>query len=252
MTATTLYLLTFLAGIAGGAMNALAGGGTFATMPTLIALGLPSPVANATSNVALQPGAMASAWSYRRDLRPLAGVGLRSLAAITFVSALIGAALLAYTPTRVFDRLVPWLLLAATVALAGGRHLAERLADRAKPGPRALFGVQAALGVYGGYFGGGIGMMMTAAWGLLAGEPPHRVMAQRTLMLATANFAATLVFVALGMVAWMQALPMIAGGIVGGWAGAAIGKQLSPGVVRAWTIAVAAVTTAVFFWRAYG
>ncbi|URW75696.1 sulfite exporter TauE/SafE family protein [Sphingomonas donggukensis] len=245
-------LFALAAGIVGGAMNALAGGGTFATMPTLIALGLPSPIANATSNVALQPGAMASAWAYRAGLRPLGGLSVRLLAAITFVGGLAGSALLVATPTQVFDRVIPWLLLIATLAIAGGKRLAERFADHATPGPKSLFGMQAVLGVYGGYFGGGVGLMMTAAWGLLAGEPPHKLMAQRTLMLAVANSAATIIFIALGMVRWVYCLPMLAGAIIGGWAGAALGKRLSPAVVRGWTIAVTAVTTAVFFWRAYG
>ncbi|MHA6721494.1 sulfite exporter TauE/SafE family protein [Sphingomonas sp. RS2018] len=246
------FLLAFVAGIAGGAMNALAGGGTFATMPTLIALGLPSPIANATSNVALQPGAMTSAWGYRAGLRPLGGLSVKALSAITFVGGLAGSLLLVATPTTLFDRIIPWLLLIATIAIAGGKRLAERFAERATPGPRTLFGAQAVLGVYGGYFGGGVGLMMTAAWGLLAGEPPHRLMAHRTLMLAIANAAATIVFIALGMVRWVYAVPMLVGSVIGGFAGAGVGKRLSPGVVRGWTIAVTAVTTAVFFWRAYG
>ncbi len=116
------------------------------------------------------------------------------------------------TPPRAFDLIVPWLLLTATIAIAGGRHASEWLARIARPGPRALMGAQAVLGIYGGYFGGGIGMMVTAAWGLLSGRNPAQLAAPRTLMLATANAAATMVFVATGMVAWAQCLPMLAGG----------------------------------------
>lgn len=232
-------------------MNALAGGATFVTMPSLIALGLPSPIANATSNVALQPGAIASAWAYRSGLRPVGGIGLRRLSAITFAGGLAGSLLLIATPTRVFDLVIPWLLLLATIALALGKRAAEALARHAAPGTATLIAAQALLGIYGGYFGGGVGLMMTAAWGLLAGEPPHRLMGHRTLMLAMANGAATIVFVAGGMVRWSLCVPMLLGAIAGGYLGAVIGRLLPPGVIRGWTLLITVVTTAVFFYRAY-
>ncbi|GAA3255717.1 sulfite exporter TauE/SafE family protein [Sphingomonas yabuuchiae] len=219
-------------------------------MPTLIALGLPSTIANATSNVALQPAAMASVWAYRHGLEPVMGVSMRRMAALTFVFALLGSILLFLTPPRAFDLIVPWLLLTATIAIAGTACLGMAGADR-PAGPRALMGAQAVLGVYGGYFGGGIGMMVTAAWGLLSGRNPAQLAAPRTLMLATANAAATLVFVATGMVAWAQCLPMLAGGIVGGWSGALIGRRLPAGLIRGWTLLLTTVTTAVFFYRGY-
>lgn len=252
MTGLEAAALAAGGGLLGGAMNALAGGGSFATMPTLIALGLPSPIANATSNVAVQPAAMASAWTYRDGLRPIAGVSIRTLAAITFAGGLIGSLLLVATPARAFDVIVPWLLLMATVAIAFGRRASDWLHRSTTPGRAALIAAQSLLGIYGGYFGGGIGMMLTAAWGLLTGETPARLAAPRTLMLATANAAATVIFVATGMVAWAQGLPMMAGGIVGGWGGAIVGRHLSPGIIRGWTLMVTSVTTLVFFYRAYG
>ncbi|WP_294261028.1 sulfite exporter TauE/SafE family protein [uncultured Sphingomonas sp.] len=244
--------LAAAAGMLGGAMNALAGGGTFATMPALIAIGLPSPIANATSNVALQPGAIASAWTYRKGLGPIGGVGVRTLAGITFVAGIVGSLLLVVTPTSVFDIVIPWLLLLATIAIAFGSRAAAALQRHAAPGPRALVAAQVLLGVYGGYFGGGVGLMLTATWGLLAGAPPHKLMAPRTLMLAMANAAAAVVFVTFGMVRWEACVPMLAGALVGGWAGAHLGKRLSPGLVRGWTLIVTTVTTIVFFVRAYG
>ncbi|MGH6615154.1 sulfite exporter TauE/SafE family protein [Sphingomonas sp.] len=244
-------LLAAAAGLVGGTMNALAGGGTFATMPTLIALGLPSPIANATSNVALQPGAMASAWAYRDGLEPLSGLSIKLLTGITFAGGVAGSLLLVATPTRVFDVVIPWLLLLATVALAFGKRGAAALADRISIGPKTLIVAQALLGIYGGYFGGGVGLMMTATWGLLSGAEPHRLAAPRTLMLATANAAATIIFVVTGMVRWLLCLPMLAGAIAGGYLGARLGRVLPPAVIRVWTLLVTAVTTAVFFWRAY-
>lgn len=246
-----LLLLAAGGGFLGGAMNALAGGGSFATMPTLIALGTPSTIANATSNVAVQPGAIASAWTFRDGLRPLAGLSVRFLCGITFLSGLVGSLLLVVTPTRVFDLIVPWLLLFATIAIALGKRAAEALAKHAAPGRASLVAAQTMLGVYGGYFGGGLGLMMTATWGLLAGEPPHKLMAHRTLLLAVTNAAATIVFIWAGMVRWELGLPMMAGAVVGGFAGARLGRVLPPVAIRWWTLLVTAVTTAVFFWRAY-
>jgi uncharacterized membrane protein YfcA len=245
-------VLPLLAGLIGGAMNALAGGGTFATMPALIALGLPSPIANATSNVALLPGAATSAWTYRRDLERIEALSVRALVGLTLVGGTIGSLLLVATPTRVFDQIIPWLLLFAAVVLIVGRRASDTLRARVTIGLPTFVVVQLLLAIYGGYFGGGVGLMMTATYGLIAGLPPHRLAAARTLQLAVANAAASVVFVALGRVAWGAALPMIAGAAVGGWLGARLGNRLPPAAVRAWTIAVTVITTAVFFWRAYG
>lgn len=243
--------LAFAAGIVGGAMNALAGGGTFATLPALIALGLPANLANASSNVALLPGAAASAWSFRDELKPVGGVRVRVLAAITFAGGLAGSLLLAWTPTAVFDVVIPWLLLFAFVVIAFGRRAADWLHARVAIGPRTLVVAQTLLGIYGGYFGGGVGLMTTAIYGLLAGVSPRDLFAPRTLMLAIANLAAMLVFVWAGLVLWWACVPMLAGAILGGWLGAIVGKRLSPGVVRGWTLLVTAATTIVFFVRAY-
>ena len=245
-------LLAFAAGTLGGAMNALAGGGTFATLPALIAIGLPANVANATSNVALLPGAGASAWGYRAELGPVGGVAWRTLAAITFAAGLVGSALLVLTPTRAFDLIIPWLLLFALAAMLAGKGAADWLARRVTIGRGTLLTMQALLGVYGGYFGGGVGLMTTALYGLLAGIAPRALFAPRTLMLAAANAAAAIVFVATGMVRWQAAAPMIAGAVLGGWGGALVGRRLPAGLVRAGTLLVTAATTAVFFARAYG
>lgn len=244
-------VLAAAAGLLGGAMNALAGGGTFSTMPTLVALGLPSPIANATSNVALQPGALASAWAYRKGLEPLGGISVRMLAGIAFVGGLIGSLLLVITPTRTFDIIIPWLLLIATLALALGKRAAAWLAQRVAIGRRTLVAAQMLLSIYGGYFGGGVGLMMTATWGLLAGHMPHQMQAPRTFVLALANGAAGIVFIATGMVSWMLCVPMAVGAIAGGYWGAMLGRVLSPVVIGVWTLLVTAGTTAVFFYRAY-
>ena len=233
-------------------MNALAGGGTFATLPSLIALGLPANVANATSNVALLPGAATSAVEFRDELAPVGGLPVRVLGTITFIGGLAGSVLLVLTPSRAFDFIIPWLLLIGFLAMQLGQPASEWLHRRMTIGPPMLIAAQSLLGIYGGYFGGGVGLMMTAAYGLLAGVHPRAMFAVRTLMLAIANFAAAMVFITVGLVRWTACLPMLVGSVIGGWLGAKLGKKLPPGWVRGWTLLVTAATTIVFFVRAYG
>lgn len=244
--------LAAVAGLVGGAMNGLAGGGTFATLPALIAMGLPANIANATSNVALMPGAAASAWGFRRELAPVAGISVVLLAAITFVGGLIGSLLLVLTPSDVFDLVIPWLLLFAFVVMLFGKRAADWLHARVTIGRPTLVTAQSFLGVYGGYFGGGVGLITTAVYGLLANLPPRELFAIRTTMLFIANVAATIVFTAFTLVAWGPCLAMLVGTVTGGWAGAWIGKRLSAGAVRVWTLLVTGGTTIIFFVRAYG
>jgi uncharacterized membrane protein YfcA len=252
LTDPSAILLAAGAGMLGGAMNALAGGGTFATLPALIALGLPANIANATSNVALLPGAGASAWAYRDELGPVAGLSVRLLAATTFAFGLVGSLLLVLTPTETFDILIPWLLLFAFAVMAFGKGAADRLHARITIGRPTLLATQCLLGIYGGYFGGGVGLILTALYGLLANIRPRELFAIRTAMLAAANLAAAFVFIAFAMVRWWACLPMLLGSIVGGWLGARLGKRLSHRAVRIWTLLVTGATTIIFFARAYG
>ena len=232
-------------------MNALAGGGTFATLPALIALGLPANIANATSNVALLPGAGTSAWTYRDELGPVAGISVRLLGTLTFVFGLVGSLFLVLTPTETFDLIIPWLLLFAFGVMAFGKSAAGWLHDRLTIRRPTLLVTQALLGVYGGYFGGGVGLITTALYGLLANVRPRELFAIRTTMLAVANLAAALVFIAFAMVWWQACVPMLLGSVAGGWFGAVLGKKLTHRTVRIWTLLVTGGTTIAFFVRAY-
>jgi len=233
-------------------MNALAGGGTFATLPALIALGLPANVANATSNVALLPGAAASAAEYRNELEPVGDLPIRWLSAITFAGGIVGSLLLVVTPTRAFDFIIPWLLLVGFIVMLFGKSASSWLHERVTIGLPTLVVAQSLLSIYGGYFGGGVGLMLTATYGLLAGAHPRSLFSIRTWVLSIANFAAAIVFIAAGLVRWAACLPMLAGAVIGGWLGAKVGKRLPQGAVRAWTLLVTAATTITFFIRAYG
>lgn len=245
------FLLLILSGLLAGAMNALAGGGSFVTLPALMAAGVPSVMANASSTVALYPGGAASALVYRNGLAPVCGVRAGPMLSVTLAGGLAGALLLLWTPTSIFDRVLPWLLLVATLMLAFGPRLGAILRARLPAGSGAVLAVQALLGLYGGYFGGAVGLMMIAAWSLLTDADVKTLNPPRTLMVTAANTAAVLCFAAAGAVHWPATLLTGAGALAGGYLGAHLGRRLPPGLVRAVTLIIAMGMTAMFFMRAY-
>jgi uncharacterized membrane protein YfcA len=250
LDAQGLFLLTG-AGVLAGAMNALAGGGSFVTLPALIASGVPSVTANTTSTVALFPGQITSAWTYRDGLGSIGPVSLRSLVIATFLGGAIGALSLLHTPISTFDLILPWLLAVATVALAFGRRAGEILRHRWPVSAAAVLAVQFVLGAYGGYFGGGVGIMMMAVWSLLEGRSLKSFHAPRTLMVCAANTVAVIIFIAAQAVAWRQALLILVGAIIGGFFGSQVGRRAPAGIVRAGTLALSVGITLLFFVRAY-
>ena len=244
-------LSLFGAGMLAGGMNALAGGGSFVTLPALIAAGVPSVEANASSTVALWPGGAASAWTYHAGFGPVCGVGQRPMLAATLAGGLAGALLLLWTPSSAFDQVLPWLLLLATLALAFGRKAGAALRGRVRGRVGLVLLTQFGLGLYGGYFGGAVGLMMMASWSLLGEGDIKALNAPRTLLVSAANSVAALAFVLAGAVRWPQTLAMLAGGLVGGTAGARLGRVVPPGFTRAMTLCWTVAITAVFFVRAY-
>ncbi len=246
-----LWLLSG-AGLLAGAMNALAGGGSFVTLPALIAAGVPSVQANASSTVALYPGGLASAWAYQDGLGPVCGIPTRSLLGLTLAGGFAGSLLLLGTPAAMFSAILPWLLLFATLALAFGRGAGRWLRRHVRIGPGATLAIQFVLGVYGGYFGGAVGLMMMAVWGLLGETDLKALNPPRTVLVSAANTVAALTFILAGAIDWGPALVMLAGATLGGYAGARLGRVLPARAVRAATLLCAGSITAVFLARAYG
>lgn len=243
--------LLLLAGLVGGAMNSLAGGGSFVTLPALIAAGVPSVHANASSTVAMYPGGLAGTWAWREGLEPVRGVSLRLLALVTAAGGLLGALLLLWTPSSAFDVMIPWLLLFATLLLAFGNDVGAFLRRHVAIGTTAMLAIQFVLGVYGGYFGGAVGIMMIAIWSLLGTTDLKRLHPARTLMVSSANTAAVALFIVARAVAWRETLVMLVGGIGGGFAGGHVGRRLDTRLVRAGTLTITTLITAIFFYRAY-
>jgi uncharacterized protein len=245
------YLLLVLAGLLAGTMNAVAGGGSFVAFPAMVLVGLPPIAANATSTVALFPGTIASTWAYRDDLRGIAGIRLNVLLLIGLAGGLTGSILLRVTPGGAFDLVIPWLLLLATLTFAGGRHLSDRLRRHVRIGRPTFLVIQFFLSIYGGYFGGAIGLMMMAVWTLIDGSELKAMASTRTALVSAANGAAVVCFAVAGAVHWPQMLAMMVSAIGGGYYGARYARHLPPTVLRWFVVVLSAVVTVVFFLRRY-
>ena len=238
------------AALLAGALNAVAGGGSFFTVPSLIFLGVSPVVANATSTVALWPGSLASAWGYRREVAAERRMAVE-LSLVSAVGGVAGALLLVWTPADVFLRLLPFLLLAATLFFTFGPRIREALgAQGGERGGRAsALVLQGLIAVYGGYFGGGMGLMMLAAFALMGMTDIHRMNGLKSLMGALVNGLAVATFIVARVVDWSIVLPMVLGAIAGGYLGATVARRL-PGVhVRRFVIAVGWAMTVAFFVR---
>lgn len=245
------FMLLAGAGLLAGAMNALAGGGSFVTLPALLATGVPSVVANASSSVALYAGGAASAWVYRKDLRRVAGASPTMMAVTSLMGGLAGSVILLATPSELFDLVLPWLLLAATLALCFGKALSTRFHGEAEAGAPAILAGQVLLGIYGGYFGGAVGIMMMAFWSVVTKADLKDLQAPRTLLVTAANTAAIVIFALMGAVRWDAILLLAPSAIVGGYLGAQLGRRLPAQQVRFATLILASGITLAFFARAY-
>lgn len=249
----SILLLTSAAFLA-GALNAVAGGGTFLTFPALVFLGLPPIPANATSTVAVLPGYVASALAFRRDIGPVGGTGVAPLVAAALAGGLSGAGLLLVTPPQVFGGIVPWLLLVATALFAAGPRL-TRWAGRHGQGTEQAAGRPAtlltvfAVAVYGGYFNGGLGILLLAAFGLLGLRDLNHMNGLKNLLSAVLTVISAATFAAAGIVAWREAAIMAAAATLGGYAGGRAARHVPAAWLRAGIVAVGLVMAALFFLR---
>lgn len=238
-----------------GAVNAVAGGGTLLSFPVAIAWGLPSPIANATNAVAMAPGSLASAWAYRRELAgggPLTAL----LIAPTVAGAVLGAFIMRHTPERVFDALVPVLVFGATLVillqgLIARRSTVARPAAPSRGRTAATIGCQLAVGIYGGYFGAAMGIVMLAVLSLMATGDIHHRNAVKNLLSAAANGVAAVTFAIYGMVDARAALIMTPGAVIGGFVGAHLARRAPARVVRALVVAIGFGLSALLAYRAY-
>lgn len=248
----TSYLLLIAAGFIAGAMNSAAGGGSFVTFPALVFTGVPSVPANATSTVALFPGAIAGSWAYRKDFHDIEGVSVKALLPISIVGGFAGAMLLLFTPSRTFDVIVPWLLLVGTLAFAFGPKAAVMLKQHVRINPATLFVAQFALAIYGGYFGGAVGLMTLAVWSLFGASDIRSMNAAKTFLVGSMNCTAVVSFAIAGQVWWTDAILMMVAATLGGYVGARIARDVEPTKIRMFINCVNVTMTAIFFIRAFG
>jgi uncharacterized membrane protein YfcA len=242
-----LWLLTGGAAFAAGVLNAIAGGGSFLTFPALVFAGVPPLAANATSAMAVSPGYLGSTWGFREELKALPKSLLRQEVSIAALGGLIGAGLLLVTPAKVFSGLVPWLLLVATALFAAGPWLAKGNSGRGQPAWR-LPGLML-VAVYGGYFNGGLGILLMALYTLTGESRLNTVNALKNLNSFVLSLLSVLAFALAGAIVWPQAIWMMVLATAGGWVGARLAKRLPVRWVRWLVIATGLVMSAVFFSR---
>ena len=243
----------FVAAVLGGALNAVAGGGSVITLPTLILAGVPPVQASATNTTALWPGSLASATAYR-DALDVSRATLSVLGAASVVGGLLGAVVLLHTPQRTFLRLTPSLLLAATLLFAFGGRLTSWVRARWRKGSTppwlataGLALLQLVIATYGGFFGGGMSILILAMLALTGMEDIHTMNALKIVLASIINGVAVVAFVLLRAVFWPQALVMVVGAIAGGYGGAKLARRVNPTLIRRFVIVVGVAMTVYFF-----
>jgi hypothetical protein len=239
-----------------GGINSVAGGGTLITFPALLGLGLAPIAANATSTVAIWPGSLGSIWGFRRELAEVPR-GMLLLALPAVLGGLAGAWLLRRTPEQIFAHLVPFLILFATVLFAiqapVQRWLRERRGHTASHAGRsgawvaAAAGAQFAVGIYGGYFGAGMSIMMLTLLAFLGMEDILQMNAMTSFLSLCTNGVASALFAAAHMVVWSYVFAMMAAALLGGYAAAGVARRIGRVIVRRFVIAVGFTIAAVLF-----
>lgn len=251
MFAVVDWLLLVFAALCAGGLNAMAGGGSFLTFPALVFTGVAAIPANATSAVAVSPGYLGSTLGFRAELARLPRTRLVQEALICAVGGVLGALLLLVTPAKVFSAVVPWLLLFATVLFAVGPALLARARQGQAHAVPALWRLTGLMGVavYGGYFNGGLGILLMALYAMTGERDIHTANALKNFNSLVLSLLSVAAFAWAGVVEWPQAVVMMMAATAGGFWGARLAKRLSAQVVRAVVIGTGLVMAGVFFWR---
>jgi uncharacterized membrane protein YfcA len=246
------FALVALAAFGAGAMNAVAGGGTFLSFPALLAVGVPPVTANASNSVALTPASLSGAWAYRKELarykRYLIPLGI-----VSFIGGIGGGLLLLVTKDATFSKLIPWLLLFATVLFTFSSRISAFLRrGRAHKGhvqekSLGLLAGQTAVAIYGGFFGAGMGILMIASLAMAGHDDVHEINAIKNLLSAIVYSVTVLTFVLAGAVSWPHTLVMLATATLGGFFGATVARKIPALWLRRFIITVGFGLTAYYF-----
>ena len=236
-------LLAMAAAFLAGGINSIAGGGTLITFPALMRLGLPAVTANSTSTVAIWPGSIGSMWGFRREIARIP-LRMKLLAIPSVFGGLLGAWLLRSTPSGIFEKLVPYLILFATLLFTIQTPVQKRLEKLLRQGRRGVlwmigaFAAQFLVGVYGGYFGAGMSIMMLTALAFMGMEDILEMSALTSFLSFCTNGVASLLFILAKMVVWPYVIGMMAAALLGGWTAAGVARKVEKKQVRRFVICV--------------
>lgn len=250
------WLLIALAGFLGGMLNAVAGGGSFITLLALVFVGVPPIAANATGTAALLPGYIASAWRFRKDIEYPASLSLKELILIALIGGSIGAGILLTTSEQVFAKLIPWLILLATAAFIVGpwllkRKMAEQSDNTSTPmlSPITALIMLSTVCIYGGYFNGGLGIILLASFGLMGQTNLHGMNGLKNLISALLTTIAVVVYAAGNVIDGQYLLLLAIMAIIGGYVGAALAYRISQPLLRGFIVIVGLAMALGFFIR---
>lgn len=246
LTVLELILISFAA-FFGGILNAIAGGGTFVTFPALVAVGIPAVPANATATLAALPGYISSSWGFREELARHPRASLKFMVVIAGLGGVVGAGLLLLTSEALFQQLVPWLLLFATLVFAFGERITAALKRETTDHPAPHRAGLITTAIYGGYFNGGLGIILLALFAASGYRDIHQMNGLKTLLSAVLALTSVTTFIFAGLIAWPQAVVMMLASIVGGYAGVVWAKRLPPRWVKWLVVGIASMMTLIFF-----
>jgi len=244
---TTVILIA--AAFLGGALNSLAGGGSLVTFPALLFAGFNPIDANASSVVALFSGTFTGAWAYRRNILAVAEFSVLGLFVLSLVGGLIGALLLLWTPATIFAALVPWLILFATIVFAVGNLAPVETIQRIQLGPRSALTALFIIAIYGGYFGGGIGFLILAAFTLVGMRDINAMNGLKMGLVGVMTVTAILAFIVANVVRWPETLPMLVSSAVGSYMAAHWAQRLDQRLIKGFVVVLGAGLTIYFAWR---
>jgi len=252
--ATMFHLEDFIlivAAFCAGALNSIAGGGSFITFPTLLFYGIPPVLANATNTVALFPGTLTAAWAYRKEFTRIKGIGVMTALGISLTGGLLGAWILLKTPESSFAVMIPYLLLCATLLFTFGKKISQWLHAHYNISQTAILTGLFLTAVYGGYFGGGASILILALLSLMGMENVNSMNSAKTALVAYFNSIAVALFIASDSVHWHAALIMMLGTTTGGFAGAFWARKTNQKVLRNIISLVGASLCIYYFCKTY-
>lgn len=237
------YILITIAAFFAGVLNAIAGGGSFLTLPALIFAGVPPVAANATSTLAVFPGYLGSAVGFRGDIARVPRAMVFRYVVIALIGGLLGSLILLATSDRLFSAIVPWLLLAATLLFAFGDWVRARLSGISLPEKSALMAVS----IYGGYFNGGLGIILLSLFSALGMRDLNQMNGLKSGLSFVLSAISVTTFAVAGIIYWSEAGVMMVASTAGGYAGAHVAKALPKKIIRGFIVVIGLIMATVFF-----